>query len=99
MPLKYFLEMPAESENFADELKAARVIPMCEAGDPASNRDYTTMSVLPSSPKILEWIMCSRLYEYLTTESILYPNQFVFQTNHSTEQAIVKLTNQIYESS
>ena len=43
--------------------------------------------------------MCSRLHEYLTAESILYPNQFVFQTNHSTEQAIVKLANQIYESS
>lgn len=54
MPLKYFLEMPVESETFADELKAARVIPMCEAGDSASNRNYRTMSVLPSSPKILE---------------------------------------------
>ena len=42
--------------------------------------------------------MYNRLYKYLTTEKILYPKQFGFQRGHSTEHAIVKLANQIYES-
>ena len=42
--------------------------------------------------------MYKRLYKYLTTEKILYPKQFGFQRGHSTEHAIVKLANQIYES-
>ena len=42
--------------------------------------------------------MCNRLYKYLTTEKNLYRKQFGFQRGHSTEHAIVKLANQIYES-
>ena len=42
--------------------------------------------------------MYNRLYKYLTTEKFLYPKQFGFQRDHSTEHAIVKLANQIYES-
>ena len=38
------------------------------------------------------------MYKYLTTEKILYPKQFGFQRGHSTEHAIAKLANQIYES-
>ena len=38
------------------------------------------------------------MYKYLATEKNLYPKQFGFQRGHSTEHAIVKLANQIYES-
>ena len=34
------------------------------------------------------------LYKYLTTEKYLFPKQFGFQRDHSTEQAIIKLANQ-----
>ena len=42
--------------------------------------------------------MYNRLYKYLTTEKLLYSKQFGFQAGLSTEHAIVKLVNQIYES-
>ena len=42
--------------------------------------------------------MYKRLYKYLTTEKLLYSKQFGFQTGFSTEHAIVKLVDQIYES-
>ena len=42
--------------------------------------------------------MYNRLYKYLTTEKLLYSKQFGFQTGLSTEHAIVKLVDQIYES-
>ena len=42
--------------------------------------------------------MYNRLYKYLTTEKLLYSKQFDFQTGLSTEHAIVKLVDQIYES-
>ena len=40
----------------------------------------------------------NRLYKYLTTEKKICPKQFGFQTGNSTEHAVVKLANQIYES-
>ena len=45
-----------------------------------------------------ERIMYKHLYKYLTKEKFLCPKQFGFQRCHSTEHAIVKLANQIYES-
>ena len=42
--------------------------------------------------------MYNRLYKYLTTEKLLYSKQFGFQTGLSTEHAIIKLFDQIYES-
>ena len=41
--------------------------------------------------------MYNRLYKYLTTEKLLYSKQFGFQAGISTDHAIVKLVNQIYE--
>ena len=98
MPLKYLFDMSLESGIFPDKLKLARVIALYKAGDPANISNYRPISVLPCFSKMLERIVYNRLYKYLTTEKILYPKQFGFQRGHSTEHAIVKLANQIYES-
>ena len=90
--------MSLESEIFSYKLKIARIIPLYKAGDPAKISNYRLISVLPCFSKMLEQIMYNRLYKYPTTEKILYPKQFGFQRGHSTEHAIVKLANQIYES-
>ena len=42
--------------------------------------------------------MYNRLYKNLTTEKNLYPKQFGFQRDHSTEHSVVKPASQIYES-
>ena len=42
--------------------------------------------------------MYNRLYKYLTTEKLLYSNEFCFQIGLLTEHAIVKLVDQIYKS-
>ena len=57
-----------------------------------------SMTVLPCFSKFLERIMYDRLYKYLTTDKLLYLKQFGFQTDLSTEHAIVKLVDQIYKS-
>ena len=41
--------------------------------------------------------MSNRLYQYLTENKIIYPEQSGFQTGHSTEHAIVQLVDQILE--
>ena len=42
--------------------------------------------------------MYNRLFKYLLENSILYKKQFVFQTSHSTEHAILLPVNQLYQS-
>ena len=42
--------------------------------------------------------MYDRLCQYLTENKNPYPEQFGFQTEHSTEHAIVQSVDQIFES-
>ena len=60
--------------------------------------NYRTISVIPCFSKILERIMCNRLYKYLTDQKILHPQQFGFQKGQSIEHEIVQLVDKIYES-
>ena len=59
MPLKYSFEMSLKCEFFPGKLKIARVI----VGDPANISNNRPISVLPCFSKMLERIMCNRLYK------------------------------------
>ena len=67
-----------------------------------SNSDlgnYRPISVLPCFSKILEKIMCNRLYKHLSDSNILYRKQFGFQEKHLTKHSIMQLIDQINCSS
>ena len=96
-PLKYLFEKSIEKGVFPDALKIGRVTPLFKGGDPSNISSYRPILVLPCFSKILERIMYNRLYKYLSTEKLLYLKQFGFQTGLSTEHAIVKLVDLIYE--
>ena len=83
---------------FPDALKIARVTPLFKGGDPSNISSYRPISVLPCFSKTLERIMYNRLYKYLTNEKLLYSKQFGFQIGLSTEHAILKMADRIYES-
>ena len=78
MALKYLFEMSLENGIFSDKLRISRLIPLFKAGDPVDISNYRPMSVLPCFSKMLEKIMYSRLYKYLTIEKILYHKQLGF---------------------
>ena len=42
--------------------------------------------------------MCNRLYKLLSKSKIIYPKQFRFQKDHSTDLGLLQLVDQIYES-
>ena len=56
---------------------------------------YKTISALSCFSKIIERIMFSRLYKYLTDNNILYKKQSGFQEGHSTEHMITQQVDQI----
>ena len=91
MPLKYLLDMSLGSGIFPDKQKIARVIPLFKARDLANISNYRPISLLSCFSKMLERIMYSLFYKYLTTENFFYPKQFGFQRGHSTEHTTVKL--------
>ena len=53
------------------------------------------MSLLPSFSKIIEKIICKRLYNYLKDNNLLVDDQYGFREKISTENAIYTLLNYI----
>ena len=59
----------------------------------ASN--YRPISLLNVFDKLLEKLMCMRLYSHLEYNKILYNYQFGFRNNHSTRLALLAVTDGI----
>ena len=76
-------------------MKIARVSPIFKKGDEFFFTNYRPISLLPCFPKLLERIICNRLYKYLLQNNIFYGKQFEFQASNSTEHAVIQLISQI----
>ena len=79
---------------FPDSLKTAAVIPIYKAGDHQLPKNYRPISLTSPFSKILERLIYSRMYDFISTNSILHHNQFGFRKNLSTELAV----SQIYQN-
>ena len=97
-PLTYIFNLSFEKGIFPDRMKIAKVTPVFKGGDSADLSNYRPITVLPCFSKILERLMYNRLYKHLSNSKILYPKQFGFQNDHSTDHALLQLFDQIYES-
>ena len=93
-PLIHVFNLSIIKGIYPDYLKIAHVTPVFKGGDDKELGNYRPISVLPCSSKILEGIMCNRLYNHLVKNKILYSKQFGFQKGHSTEHAIIHLIDQ-----
>ena len=76
-------------------MKLAKVIPVYKSKNKHKFDNYRPISLLPSMSKIMERIMHKRLYQFLTANNILYPNQYGFRPKHSTTDAIINFVADI----
>ena len=83
---------------FPSQLKIARVIPVFKKGEKSLLTNYRPISILPPFSKIFEKIVAKRLMNYLNQHSILSDSQYGFRPNFSTELAIFKLCQNIYDA-
>jgi hypothetical protein len=75
--------------------KIARIIPVFKKGDYRSLNNYRSISLLSIFNKLLEQLMYTRLFNFLEQNCILYNKQFGFRSQHSTEHAILTITDKI----
>ena len=83
---------------FPLKLKVAKVVFVFKQGDPEIMANYRPISLLPIFCKIFEKLMYKRLYSLVACNQILYPMQFGFQENHSTDHALISMTETIRNS-
>ena len=83
---------------FPDWPKLARVVPVFKSGSTLNVANYRPISVLSCISKIMESIINTRLDSFLNNNNILVNEQFGFRKKRSTEQAIMKVLNEVIYS-
>ena len=83
---------------FPEKMKIAKVTPIFKSGKKELLTNYRPISVLSCFSKILEKIMCNRVYNYLNNNNLLFRKQFGFRKGHSTDHALIKLLDSICDS-
>ena len=80
---------------FPNKLKLAKVTPVFKKVSRQDKDNYRPISVLSIFSKIFEKAMYKHLYSCLEYHSILYPLQFGFRRKHSTNHALLSITESI----
>ena len=80
---------------YPDILKISKVIPIHKKESKLEVANYRPISLLSNIDKILEKLMFNRLYQFLESNKCLYELQFGFRQKHSTNHALLSMTEQI----
>ena len=97
-PLRKLVEKSFQTGIFPETLKIARITPLHKAGDFSDPSNYRPISSLPFYSKIYEKLMANRILAFCKKISIISPSQFGFQPSVSVSDALVMLTETIYQS-
>ena len=95
-PLSDIINISFSQGKYIDFLKISRIIAIYkEKGDNLMAKNYRPISLLPNINKIFEKIMHKRVYEFVEDKNILYELQFGFRMFHSTQHALIDITEDI----
>ncbi|MEO2220739.1 MAG: reverse transcriptase family protein, partial [Nitrosopumilus sp.] len=98
-PLKEIINLSFATGIYPLKLKIAKVIPIFKnKGDPLNFSNYRPISLLSNINKIFEKLIYSRLYSFLNLHNFIYDLQFGFRAKHSTNHALISLTENIREA-
>jgi len=94
-PLAAIINMSFVTGVYPDQLKTAKVIPVFKKGDKLLVSNYRPISLLSNLNKIYEKIVYKRLYSFLNIHNCIYELQFGFRAGHSTNHALISLTEKV----
>ena len=98
-PLKEIINLSFATGIYPDQLKIAKVIPIFKnIGEVLLVSNYRPISLLSNINKIFEKLVYARLYSFLNLHNCIYELQFGFRAKHSTNHALISLTEMINDA-
>jgi hypothetical protein len=94
-PLAYIFNLSFHSGVYPTDFKVARVVPVFKGGDHSVLNNYRPISLLISVSKILEKLMCNRMFSFINKFSLLSACQYGFRQHRSTTDAVADLINYV----
>jgi exonuclease III len=97
-PISKIANLSFQTGVHPERLKVAKVVPIFKSGSKMLTSNYRPISLLSNLNKILEKLMFTRVFSFLEKENAIYDKQFGFRPKHSTNHAIISITEKIREA-
>ena len=97
-PLTKIVNLSLTTGIFPEKMKQADVFPLFKSKNMKEVTNYRPISLLITLSKILEKIMYTRTYNFLSETNQIYDSQYGFRTKHSCDNAIGELLGNIVKS-
>ena len=94
-PLATIFNISQRTGTFPDLLKFSKTIPVFKKGSKLNLSNYRPISLLSNINKIFEKLMHGRVFKFLEKNKSLYHLQFGFRSKHSTDHALIQITENI----
>ena len=78
-----------------ERLRISKTIPIFKKGSRLNACNYRPISLLSNLNKILEKLMFTRVYKFIEKYNCIYDLQFGFRNKHSTNHALINITETI----
>ena len=95
VPLEQIFNLSLEKGIFPEKMKIAKVVPLHKGKSKEHANNYRPISLLLTISKVLEKVVYSRVYEFLTNTGQLYVSQYGFRKKHACEHAVGELVSAI----
>ena len=97
-PLTKIVNLSLTTGIFPEKIKQADVFPLYKSKNMKEVTNYRPISLLITLSKILEKVMYTRTYNFLSDTNQIFDSQYGFRTKHSCDNAIGELLGNIVKS-
>ena len=95
IPLSQIFNLSFSTGTHPEKLRISKTIPIYKKGSRLTACNYRPISLLSNLNKILEKLMFSRVYKFIEKYNCIYELQFGFREKHSTNHALINITETI----